>query len=162
MLKTTNSFSINLVFLSFIIKLTLNDTCKYKEDGTGLLNSYHELYLNGNCYPCMIQCKTCSSVQDIACSSGNCEDNFYFDQSLTQCVKCASLCKTCNGPQESDCHVCLDGLYFNGVSKSCQSCPFGAKTCSGAMAYSCYDRYFLDSQTFACRKCPVNCYSCAS
>ncbi len=157
----TNQLWVCLIYL-FLINLTINDTCIYKEDGSGLLNTYHELYLNGNCYPCMVECKTCSSTQDRSCSSGNCEDNFYFNQSLSQCVKCGSLCKTCSGPEEADCQVCLDGLYFNSVSKICQTCPYGAKSCSGPTVLSCYNRYFLDSESFTCRKCPTNCFSCTS
>lgn len=77
-----SSSSPNVYFFACLMLLMLQtkaDTCVYNEDGTGLLNSYHELYIDGKCYPCPIQCKICDTVQDLSCSGGNCEDYYFYN-----------------------------------------------------------------------------------
>ena len=49
------------------------DQCLLTDDGSRYLNTEHEyIYNTSSCSPCLQQCKSCSSINDTTCASGNC------------------------------------------------------------------------------------------
>ncbi|OMJ79471.1 hypothetical protein SteCoe_20479 [Stentor coeruleus] len=109
-------------------------------------------YKDGNCYPCIFPCKTCTS--DTICSS--CINTLELDITTGKC-NCPSNCAKCD-TISLVCTLCKDGFFMNsGVcypcEASCKTCVTNALTCT-----TCFRDYELNAKSQCCAVGCANCF----
>ena len=103
----------------------------------------------GKCEPCSMNC-LCSE----AWKCDSCIDIYKMDPE--------GLCTICSisgklpGPF-GECDKCKPGSYYNELGV-CSPCKSGCECTDASNCLACIEGYFLDSETSACLKLPLNCF----
>ena len=121
------------------------------------------------CLPCHQSCLTCTSSNELACTScptpfvylpdeHRCEKHlgkpYYLDKATGQTHTCHASCTQCKGPAPMDCTACLsptDVLLDDGYCVS--ECPFGSFRS---------ERTIMGLPAAVCLPCAVGCTLCTS
>lgn len=103
------------IWIMWMIGMVWARDCVYEDDySTKLINSVHEVEVDGQCFPCLPFCRECSDVDDGSCSGGNCERGFFYSPSEDLCIACPVLCQQCTSA--TTCSLCIDGYYLDANS----------------------------------------------
>lgn len=95
-------------------------------DSNGCLVCKADFYPeNGICTPCAEVCNHCSGPTEDDCI--NCDEGFYFSESLNACFACDKSCTACYGPSASSCSSCATGYFMNRCT--CSKCEYNCHKC---------------------------------
>ncbi|XP_038130845.1 proprotein convertase subtilisin/kexin type 5 [Cyprinodon tularosa] len=75
-----------------------------------------------------------------------CPQGFWGDR--RRCKRCYSTCASCTGSRSNQCTSCVSGHHLTE----------GTNTCTA----SCGENYYLDHDTYLCKKCSESCLKCTS
>ena len=107
----SNKCHINIKFLK-----TCYHSCGkcYKDINASDINEHNCITCNQNFYRSPLKERNCYQINEK-------EENWYFDERISEFGICNSTCKTCSGPTEHDCLTCKSGfcIYNNYCRDNC-------------------------------------------
>ena len=81
--------------------------------------------VNGVCFPCAEVCAHCNGPTAEDCI--NCDDVFYFSDSLQACFTCDKACSVCTRPSKYEYSSCTTGFFMN--MGQCSKCEYNCLEC---------------------------------
>jgi len=93
--------------------------------------------------------------------NGKCNDGFFLNDTLSQCLACPANCQVCN--DSNTCTECIQGSFLNDMN-NCADC--GVSGCLNCNKHGecdkCFPGYFLSANSSTCSYCGYPCDECAS
>ena len=102
---------------------------------------------NGNCLPCLSNCRQCSGTQQGVCLS--CGKGFFLNTEGT-CSVCTEFCSSCNA---NGCTECVAGYALTSDFQCAKKCTTPCASCSTtdpSSCFSCLAGYSYDQTTSTC------------
>ncbi|CAD8093460.1 unnamed protein product [Paramecium primaurelia] len=114
---------------------------------------------SGNCTLCSSGYSINAFYQCAQCSTCNCPDGQYYDQSQNKCFGCEAKCSSCFGGMISQCTSCINGYYIQ--DSTCTLCQTPCINCTSAIScLSCISTTYLSGTS--CLTCQSPCIKCQS